>query len=237
MERRIGTAGWALPSDVRDRFAGDGSQLERYARVFSCVEINSSFYRPHRLTTYARWAASVPDGFRFALKLPREITHRRRLVGVDEPLESFLDESAGLGAKRDVLLVQLPPSLAFEGSVAEAFFALLRSSYAGRIACEPRHASWFEPPADQMLRAHDAARVAADPPPVPAAAEPGGAATFTYRRLHGSPDVYWSSYDDAQITAIAAALRTATAPAWCIFDNTARGAATPNALATLAALG
>ncbi|HEX3467579.1 MAG TPA: DUF72 domain-containing protein [Candidatus Elarobacter sp.] len=235
-EVRIGTAGWTLPREVRDRFPGDGSQLERYARVFSCVEINSSFYRPHRRTTYERWAASVPEGFRFALKLPREITHLRRLLDAGEPLARFLDESAGLGAKRDVLLVQLPPSLAFDAPVADAFFTLLRGRYPGRIACEPRHASWFAAVPDELLRAHSVARVAADPPPVFAAAEPGGAAAFTYRRLHGSPDVYWSSYDDVRLAAIAAALRAATAPAWCIFDNTSRGAAAPNALAIVAAL-
>jgi hypothetical protein len=94
MERRVGTAGWTLPSNVRDRFRDEGTQLER-----------SSFYGPHRRTTYARWAAGVPDDFRFAPKMPKEITHARRLVDVDEALTQFLDASSGLGRKRDVLLV------------------------------------------------------------------------------------------------------------------------------------
>ncbi len=120
-ERRIGTAGWALPPDVRDRFAAGATQLERYASRFNCVEINSSFYRPHRASTYERWARTVPDDFRFALKVPKEITHVRRLVDVDDEVERFLDASAALGHKRDVLLVQLPPSFAYDDVVVPAF--------------------------------------------------------------------------------------------------------------------
>ncbi len=229
-ERQIGTAGWTLPRDLRERFEGSGTQLERYAREFSCVEINSSFYRPHRPSTYGRWARSVPETFRFSLKLPREITHVRRLVQADAPLKQFLEESSGLGEKRGVLLVQLPPSFAFEAAVAEAFFRLLRSQYDGRAACEPRHASWYETEADACLDAFAVARVAADPPPVTAAVEPGGARDWSYMRLHGTPVIYRSSYDESRLATIAANLRRSQKPAWCIFDNTTFGAATANAL-------
>jgi uncharacterized protein YecE (DUF72 family) len=74
----VGVAGWSISKEHAARFPVEGSHLERYAQVFNAVEINSSFYRPHRPQTYAPWAASVPDGFRFAVKMPREITHRRR---------------------------------------------------------------------------------------------------------------------------------------------------------------
>ena len=73
--RRIGCAGWSIHKDAAAAFPVEGSHLERYARVFPAVEINSSFYRPHKPETYARWADSVPDGFRFAVKVPRAITH------------------------------------------------------------------------------------------------------------------------------------------------------------------
>jgi uncharacterized protein YecE (DUF72 family) len=235
-EVRVGTAAWAIPRAVRERFDGDGSRLERYARRFCCVEINSSFYRPHRPSTYARWAASVPEGFRFALKVPKEITHTRRFVDCDEPLERFLAESALLGDKRGVLLVQLPPSFAYDAALVRAFFGAFRDRYDGLLACEPRHPTWFSPEANTSLCAFEVARVAADPAVVPDAAEPGGWAGFVYYRLHGSPRVYYSSYDDAALGAIAERLRTATAPAWCIFDNTAMDAATANALETSAKL-
>ena len=64
-EPRIGTAGWSIPRIHQVHFPAEGSHLARYAAVFSGAEINSSFYRPHRRSTYERWAASTPDGFRF----------------------------------------------------------------------------------------------------------------------------------------------------------------------------
>ncbi|HYW54758.1 MAG TPA: DUF72 domain-containing protein [Dongiaceae bacterium] len=229
-EVRVGTAAWAIPRDVRERFSGDGSRLERYARRFRCVEINSSFYRPHRLATYARWAASVPNDFRFALKVPKEITHTRRFVDVVDPLERFLAETAELGEKRGVLLVQLPPSFAFDAALVRAFFATFRARYDGLLACEPRHPTWFAAEADDALKEARAARVAADPARVPEAGVPGGWDGFVYYRLHGSPRTYYSAYDDAALHAMAARLRAATVSAWCIFDNTALDAATANAL-------
>ena len=234
---RIGTAAWAISRDVRGRFDAEGSRLERYARRFRCVEINSSFYRPHRPATYRRWAASVPDDFRFALKVPKEITHTRRFVDVVEPLDRFLAETGELGEKRGVLLVQLPPSLAYDATLADAFFASFRARYGGLLACEPRHPTWFADDAEDMLRRAQVARVAADPAPVPAAAVPGGWPGFVYYRLHGAPRTYYSSYDDATLHAMAERLRMATVPAWCIFDNTALDAATANALDLLDLLG
>jgi uncharacterized protein YecE (DUF72 family) len=236
-EVRVGTAAWAIPRDVRDRFDPDGSRLERYARRFACVEINSSFYRPHRPATYARWAASVPGDFRFALKVPKEITHTRRFVDVVEPLERFLAESAELGVKRGVLLVQLPPSFAFDAVLADAFFAAFRDRYDGLVACEPRHPTWFAADAEDVLRHWQVARVAADPAILPAAAVPGGWDGFVYYRLHGSPRTYYSAYDEPALHSVAQRLRAAIVPAWCIFDNTALDAATANALDLTALLG
>lgn len=236
VERRVGTAGWTLPAAVRDRFDGEGTQLQRYARRLCCVEINSCFYRAHRESTYARWAAAVPADFRFALKLPKEITHRRRLGDVDDELARFIDATSALGAKRDVLLVQLPPSFAYDDAVVTAFLRTLRARYGGRIACEPRHASWFAAPADRVLAGFGVARVAADPPPAGVPFAPGGSADFCYWRLHGAPRVYYSPYGDERLAEFAAAVRAAGVPAWCIFDNTASGAATADALALATAV-
>ena len=228
---RVGVAGWTLYG-ARDAFPGPGSQLERFARVLGAVEINSAFYRPHSCETYARWAASTPTRFRFAVKVPQAITHEQRLRRARAPLAEFLDGVQGLGRKLGPLLVQLPPSLAFEARVARRFFALLRDLHAGPIACEPRHASWFEAPATRVLVAYRIGRVAADPAPVPEAATPGGWPGLVYYRLHGSPRRYWSVYEPERLAAWARQLRTRgrAAEAWCIFDNTAGGGATRNAL-------
>ena len=230
---KIGTAGWNLPGKVAERFPGSGQHLERYARVLNAVEINSSFYRPHRAQTYARWSAMTPLGFRFAVKMPREITHRRRLGDAEPLLLQFLGEAAGLGDHLGPLLVQLPPSLAFDIDVAGRFFDLLRRRHGGGpVACEPRHASWFEPQAEALMKEHCVARVAADPEPCPGASQPGGWPGLVYLRLHGSPRMYWSAYAPAQLAAWAQLLAAyPNAERWCIFDNTAEGAAIEDAMA------
>jgi uncharacterized protein YecE (DUF72 family) len=114
----IGTAGWSLPPAHQARFPGEGSHLERYARVFPAAEINSTFHRPHRASTFERWAASVPRGFRFSVKLPRAITHERKLAGTRELVDAFLDQLAPLRPRIGCLLVQLPPSLEADAGIA-----------------------------------------------------------------------------------------------------------------------
>jgi len=94
----VGTAGWNIPRVERDRFASEGSGLQRYASRLNAAEINTSFYRSHAVSTYERWAASVPRGFRFAVKIPKAITHEHALLRSREPLTRFVGEIAGLGA-------------------------------------------------------------------------------------------------------------------------------------------
>ena len=235
---RLGTAGWTIPRGVAGSFGDTGTHLERYAGVFTAAEINSSFYRPHRPATYARWAASVPPGFVFAVKLPKAITHDARLVDCARAVDVFLAAAGGLGAAFGVILVQLPPSLAFAARTADDFFAMMRERTAIPVACEPRHPTWFAAEADTLLAGHAIARVAADPAVVPAAAEPGGWPGFAYWRMHGSPTVYRTSYADGRLGPLAAAVARSAAmrPTWCIFDNTASGAATADALALAASV-
>lgn len=228
---RIGTAGWAIPRAVAETFPAEGSALQRYAARFCCAEINSCFYRPHRAETYQRWAAAVPPEFRFAVKAPKAVTHEARLVGVHDGMARFLDETAALGARRGPVLVQLPPSLACEASIAGTFFEALRGLFEGPVALEPRHPSWFEPAVERLLIDHRIARVAADPVSHPAAAVPGGWEGLRYWRLHGSPRKYFSSYADGRLEVLAAALADTPGESWCIFDNTASGAAAADALA------
>jgi uncharacterized protein YecE (DUF72 family) len=235
MRDRIGTAGWGIPRAVAGCFPGEGSILERYARVLPAVEINSSFYRPHKRATYERWAASTPPDFAFAVKLPRSITHTRRLVDGDAPLGQFLDQAAGLGPKLGAVLIQLPPSLGFDDT-ARRFIAQWRDRFDGPTACEPRHRTWFSQEAEAALGSAHIARVAADPAPVPAAAQPGGWRGLTYVRWHGSPRMYASPYPQARIFEAARMLaaRPPGTPGWMIFDNTMLGAAAADALRMLA---
>ncbi|MGE5562220.1 MAG: DUF72 domain-containing protein [Bacillota bacterium] len=238
MRIRIGTAGWSIPRQVAPEFPAEGSSLERYAARFGVAEINSSFHRPHRQSTWQRWHDSVPESFRFSVKLPKAITHQAKLVGCSDALAHFLDQTSPLGEKLAVYLVQLPPKLAFDETVAAAFFGELAQGTPANIACEPRHPSWFTAEADDFLERTDVARVAADPAVCEAAALPGGSSKLRYWRLHGSPAMYRSSYQD-RIGLYAATLRQSAPPAqesWCIFDNTASSAAAGDALALMRAI-
>ncbi len=228
----IGTAGWGIGPDVRERFGVGATRLERYATRFACVEINSSFYRPHRPATYARWAASVPDGFRFALKVPKEITHARRLVDAIAPLDAFLGESAALGdeARRGAraaaaeLCVRRGRRRGVLHGVARALRRRARVRAAARDVVHPRGGCRAR--AASTSRASRRIRPSCRPPP--RRADGSG---FAYHRLHGSPRMYYSAYDARALASLAERLRASTEPAWCIFDNTAFGAATANALA------
>jgi uncharacterized protein YecE (DUF72 family) len=174
----------------------------------------------------------VPEEFRFSVKIPRLITHDRRLSDVDVLLDRFLEEVAPLGTKLGPLLFQLPPSLAFDGPVLRNFLANMRRRVSGPLVCEPRHKSWFSADAHQLLRDNDVARVAADPAVVPEAAVPAGSNSMEYYRLHGAPRMYYSEYGGAYARELASRLACTGAPeTWCIFDNTASGAATADALA------
>jgi uncharacterized protein YecE (DUF72 family) len=228
--RFVGSAGWNIPRALRERFPPVGSQLGRYASRLNAAEINSSFYRPHAAATYERWAATVPASFRFAVKIPRLITHDRALTRARDPLVRFLDEIAGLGSKLGPLLLQLPPSFAFEPRRVGRFLDLLRRLHGGAVVCEPRHATWTSASATRTLQSFRIARVAADPPRVNGLDEPGGADDLVYYRWHGSPRAYFSPYRAEQIDRLAREMMGRQVEAWCIFDNTGSGSAAGNAL-------
>ena len=239
MQPVIGTAGWAIDAGSRPLFPSEGSALQRYAGVLRGVEVNSSFHRPHRRSTWERWGASVPEDFRFAAKIPKEISHVRRLSDTHTRFEQFMSEADGLGPKLAILLLQLPPSLAFVEEVAASFLTMAASVTDVPIVCEPRHPSWFEREAGALLEAYQVARVAADPARVPDAALPGGWRGMSYIRLHGSPIMYRSAYGEDRLRAYAAQVtveRAAGRPVWCMFDNTASSAALGDALALVSML-
>jgi uncharacterized protein YecE (DUF72 family) len=236
----VGLAGWSEATGRRSSFfpaseASGLSSLSRYASAFDFVEINSTFYRQVRPATFARWAGDVPDDFRFSVKMHRLVTHYTRLKRPDL-LDPFFESVAGLGGKLGAVLVQLPPSLAFDPGVAENFFDALRRRYPGPVACEPRHASWEDPAAAKMLRGHLVGLVRTE---VPEADEKGGPARIpVYVRLHGSPRRYHSAYNSGQLRRLAAFLQAgARRERFVVFDNTAGSAAVRNAAELLALLG
>ena len=125
-EIRVGTAGWSIPRAAAFRFDSAGTHLQRYARCLRCTEINSSFHRPHAVATYAKWRESTPEDFRFAVKMPRTITHELKLQDARDSVVTFLAQTDGLAEKRGPILVQLPPSLSFDASVTTRFLEVVR---------------------------------------------------------------------------------------------------------------
>lgn len=228
----VGLAGWSeATSRQSDFFPAPKSaglpSLSRYASAFDFVEVNSSFYRQVRLSTYTQWAEEVPDDFRFSVKMHRLVTHYTRLKRADL-LDPFFASLAGLGKKLAAVLVQLPPSLAFDRGVAESFFDALRQKYSGPLACEPRHGSWEDAAVSGLLQGYRIGRVhTAVPSP---AAEPGGREIPVYIRLHGAPRRYHSAYNSDQLRQLAAFLQANSGRRrFVVFDNTASSAAVRNA--------
>jgi uncharacterized protein YecE (DUF72 family) len=129
------------------------------------------------------------------------------------------------------MLVQLPPSFAFELRAAARFFDMVRERYDGTVACEPRHPTWFGARAHALLSRYAVTRVAADPAIGEGAHAPGGWDGIAYFRLHGAPRMYWSRYDASYLLRLANLARqiSASVDVWCVFDNTASGAAMDNA--------
>jgi uncharacterized protein YecE (DUF72 family) len=229
----IGTASWNIPTLAKEFFANEGTHQQRYSRILNAVEINSSFYRTHKGNTYQRWAECVDDDFRFSAKLLRKFTHEQKLEGPWDDLPIVLSDILRLGIKFGVLLVQLPPSLKCNSMIAREFFRNLRENYSGNIVVEPRNTSWLSPAAENVFKQYSLGKVLADPELCPTEKETDFQyADLLYYRLHGSPDMYKSRYSQDYIKVLAGKLKrqSKSKPCWCIFDNTARGFATLNAL-------
>ncbi len=235
----VGCAGWSIPR-VHAGLIGEGdSALARYATRFPVVEINTSFYRPHRRETYERWASEVPRTFRFAVKMPRTISHDSRMQNVGKLLDMFLGEAQGLGSRLGGYLLQLPPSLVLDLRVLSTFLRVFRARTDAPLACEPRHASWGTPRVDALLARHGASRVVADPQVIAVTACTIQASPWPYWRLHGSPRTYYSAYGGARLVDFARdvlRMRGGGQP-WIIFDNTAHGHAAVDAATMQTLLG
>jgi uncharacterized protein YecE (DUF72 family) len=235
---RVGIAGWSNPPAKRSERNPDQTHLSYYAAHFSCVEINTSFYRPHRSATYERWRDETPASFRFSVKMPRSVTHESHLKRCAQEVGCFFEDIAALQPKLTAVLVQLPPSLEFNGRAVRAFFKSVPRLRGTKVVCEPRHASWFTPAAESALREAGVSRVAADPVRAAGADLPGGAQRFAYFRWHGAPRLYYSKYSQEQLAVFAATVRKSeAAEIWCVFDNTARHAAWDDALQFAAVCG
>jgi uncharacterized protein YecE (DUF72 family) len=179
----VGTSGF----DYKDwrgpfypRFLKSGDRLAFYAEHFDTVELNVTFYRMPKAEAFRGWQGAVPDDFRFAVKASRYLTHIRRLVDPQQPVEFLMERATELGDKLGSVLLQLPPSLEIDLDRLEETLGAFRRAVP--VAVEPRHRSWFVPELGELLRRYDAAFVMADRrgPITPL----WTTASWTYLRLH-----------------------------------------------------
>lgn len=218
----IGTAGWQVPKTLADRFPAKGTHLQRYSQVLNAVEVNSSFYEEHRPRTWAKWRRETPEGFRFAVKAPRWLTHKQELKNT-EGLDAFLEEIGELKEKLGPILLQLPPSLTLDRDAMRPFFEELRDKHDDPIVCEPRNDTWFTPQGEEFLDNFQIARAAVDPSRNPSDGQPSGWDGLRYIRLHGYPKRFYSEYKESFLEDLGRRLEALAghAETWCIFNNTA----------------
>lgn len=227
---RLRTGCTGCETDCIDYNLPTADQLREYASRFSSIEINSTFEELPDRDTFAAWAEAVPEDFRFAIVVPKNISHQTRLRDTDL-LDEFLNCIAPLGQKLGPLVFQLPSDLDFDVQTVPHFFAKLRRRHDGPVVCAPRHPTWFSPSIDLLLNNHRISRIASDPAPATGAAYPGGFNQLIYYRLQGSPRVRHSGYTEEYLQELADRLRPdlPEKDVWCIFDNTADGFAAGNA--------
>jgi uncharacterized protein YecE (DUF72 family) len=267
---RVGISGWRYAGWRGDFYpAGlvQRRELSYAAERLPTIEINGSFYSLQRPSSYASWAAEVPDGFVFAVKGGRFITHMKKLAGVETALANFFASGVlALGDRLGPLLWQLPPNLGYDAERLTSFFAQLPRTTGEaaelarqhdakvpadraltvapvqqrlRHALEVRHPSFAAPEAAELLRRHDVALVVADT----AGRWPllrDVTADFMYVRLHGDQELYASGYTPRALDAWAESLRRWSAEGldcFVYFDNDAKGYAPHDALALIERLG
>jgi len=253
---RIGTQGWNYEAWVGP-FYPDGTKpaefLSVYARAFDTVEIDSTFYAIPPSKTVRGWAQRTPDDFMFALKMPQEITHERRLRDVDDIAELFFDRARELDDKLGPILIQLGPDFGPNELPAVAQF-LPKLPRDIRFAIEFRQRAWIHEGVLALLAEHGVSLALTDARWIPRkqmlALANRPTADFVYVRLHGASALYVSGYTAAQLKqwsaridrwrrggespranriSAAHAPKRATRDVYCYFDNTAKVFAPANA--------
>ena len=198
-EYYIGTSGWHY-EHWRELFYPEKlakpNWLEFYAQHFNTVELNNSFYRLPSEKAFINWRESSSGGFVFAVKVSRFITHIKRLKDVEESVQNFLARADSLQDKFGPLLYQLPPTMKRSDETLETFLSILPRQY--RHVFEFRHESWLDDDVFNILKRYGVGLCVFDMPdftcPVLATAD------FAYVRFHGSTGLYWSCYNDEELS-------------------------------------
>jgi len=193
MNYRVGTSGWSY-NHWKDVFYPESLPasrwFEHYAAHFDTVEINATFYRMMADTTFVGWRDKAPAHFRYAVKMWRQVTHRKMLKEAGAEVSEFLKRAALLGERLGPILIQLPPRFALNLDRLERFLPLLSDEF--EYALEFRHPSWFTDPVYNLLRERQVAlcifhHVKIECPRVVTA-------PLVYLRFHGESERYAGKY-------------------------------------------
>jgi uncharacterized protein YecE (DUF72 family) len=226
----IGTSGWQYghwkgvfyPPDLKY-----SEWLSYYCKHFSTLEINVTFYRDVRISTFKKWYALTPDDFLFSLKLSRQITHFKRLRVDKELIDKFLEKSASLKDKLGILLIQLPPGLKFEENLVKDFLSMLDKKY--KYTIEVRNKTFINDNFFNILKENNIALCIADSAKRYPYYETV-TADFVYIRLHGSQILYASEYTEKELAEWAHKIKSWNKTTFVYFDNDFMGYAVKNAL-------
>jgi uncharacterized protein YecE (DUF72 family) len=231
---RIGCSGWNY-AHWRERIYPKGLPpkrwLEHYATLFDTVEINSTFYRLPKVPAVRGWVEQTPDGFHFAVKMSRYITHIRRLGGLETGIPLFYERIAPLAAspKLGPVLWQLPPTFKRDDDRLRSTLAAL---VGGRHCFEFRHPTWYDPEVYDLLRRHGAALVLPDSPKYPFR-QLELTADWTFVRFHHGTRGRGGNYSETEIREWAeriAGWRDAGIDVYAYYNNDWEGYAVKNGL-------
>jgi uncharacterized protein YecE (DUF72 family) len=216
---RIGCSGWNYDSWREPVYGGAAPArwLGLYARRFDTVEVNATFYRLPRRAAVERWVEQTPDGFVFAVKASRYLTHVRRLRDLGRGLDRFFDPLEPLreAGRLGPVLWQLPETFRRDD---ERLAAALERLPPAEHAWEFRHPGWFAPDVYALLREHGCALVVGDTPQRPF--QPLAlTASWTYVRFHHGHRGRRGNYSESELREWAARLARLRRPGWAYFNN------------------
>jgi len=229
----IGTSGWSY-GHWREVFypsgLAQGRWLEHYASEFDTVELNATFYRLPEEATFRGWRERTPEGFLFAVKAPRTITHVKKLADCGAEVSAFCSRARLLGGRLGPGLFQLPPRCPCDAGRLKEFLSCVPEGF--RLAFEFRDPSWLCEAVYALLRDHKAALVRVSAPRFPDAEV--ATADFQYLRMHGEKRLYSSKYSEESLSRWAdaiAAWAAAGQAVYVYFNNDAHGYAIQDARA------
>jgi uncharacterized protein YecE (DUF72 family) len=222
----IGTSGWNYPAWKGGFYTGIPRRewLSHCAKYFNSVEVNSTFYRLQKLSTFQDWVEQTPDHFKFAIKANRYLTHSKRLKDPDEPVQREHERVIGLGDKLAVVLWQLPASFKKNMERLQYFAQVLDQWQDTRHALEFRDASWFDEEVTDCMLEHRLAICQSDAADWPLWDRVS--TDLVYIRLHGHTRTYASSYRQEQLESWAIKVRqwlSEDRDVHIYFDNDAEG--------------